>query len=191
MSIYSSAYLKTVKRNKPLLESRRLFSESQEREVFDIFLSHSYVDKDDVEGLYYELTGMGFSVYVDWIVDPHLDRSNVTKATATLVRRRLHSSKSLLLAISVDAALSKWIPWELGYVDGHTTNCALIPVSKSTVPTNSYRGVEYLSLYPFITKVQDVNNIQRLWVVEEARRYTTLQSWLIGEKPYERNTNIY
>ena len=42
---------------------------------FDIFLSHSFLDKAEVQGLYQELTDFGYSVYVDWVVDPHLDRT--------------------------------------------------------------------------------------------------------------------
>jgi hypothetical protein len=191
MALFSSNYLKNVKRNKPLFESRRLFTESQKTDSFDIFLSHSYVDRDDVEGLYYELRGMGFSVYVDWIVDSHLDRSNVTKATATLVRRRLRASKTLLLAISEDAALSKWIPWELGYVDGHTQKCAIVPVSKSVNPPSSYRGFEYLSLYPFISKVPNTSGYEKLWIVEEANKYVVIESWIQGVDPYLRDTNVF
>lgn len=62
---------------------------------FNIFLSHSFLDKDEVEGLYLELTHMGYKVYVDWIIDPYLNRNNVTKATANHIRNRLKSSKTL------------------------------------------------------------------------------------------------
>lgn len=121
MSLYTSAYLKQISKYKNLNESTKMFSEKDKIHTsFDIFLSHSFLDKDEVEGLYIELTRMGFKVYVDWIIDPHLDRTNVTKESATIVKKRLHSSKSLLLAVSINAATSKWMPWELGYVDGHT-----------------------------------------------------------------------
>lgn len=111
MPLYTDTYLKNLAGNTPNYESTRLFSESKSMTTFDIFLSHSFLDKEIVSGLFIELTKMGFSVYVDWIVDPHLDRSNVTKATATLVRNRLRASNSLLLAVSINSKLSKWIPW--------------------------------------------------------------------------------
>lgn len=64
-----------------------MFSAQNEAHIsFDIFLSHSYLDKEDVEGLYIELTRMGFKVYVDWIIDPNLVRTNVTKTTATIFK---------------------------------------------------------------------------------------------------------
>ena len=54
-------------------------SEKQKRVVkFDIFLSHANKDKTIVIGLYSLLVSMGFKVYVDWIHDPLLIRSNVS-----------------------------------------------------------------------------------------------------------------
>lgn len=191
MALYSSTYLKGITEKTPLNESQRMFTQSKGKTSFDIFLSHSFLDKDEVKGLYIELSRMGFSVYVDWIVDPHLDRSNVTKETATLIRNRLRSSKSLLLAISLNASISRWMPWELGYVDGHTTNCAIVPVSREVFAPKSYKGVEYLSLYPFITREHDINKIMRLWVVEDADKYSMFESWMSGTKPFQRTTKIF
>lgn len=192
MPLFTSDYLKSLARNKTLTESTKMFAEKDKAHTsFDIFLSHSFLDKDEVEGLYLELTKMGFSVYVDWIVDPHLDRNNVTKATATLVKHRLKSSKSLLLAVSYNASMSKWMPWELGFVDGSTNNCAIVPVSREIITPKSYKGVEYLSLYPFIKKVPDSSNRQRLWVVEEAQKYVVLESWMNGAKPQNTTVDIF
>jgi len=191
MALYTSNYLKNLSQRTSLNESQRMFSESKSKTSFDIFLCHSFLDKDEVKGLFIELTKMGFSVYVDWIVDPQLDRTNVTKESATIVRNRLHSSKSLLLAISVNASISKWMPWELGYVDGYTSNCAIIPVSRDTTPPSSYKGVEYLSLYPFISRIEDTNNQMRLWTVEQADKFVLFENWVRGTKPFSRNQRIF
>lgn len=75
---------------------------------FDIFLSHSFLDKEVVKGLYNTLTEQGFSVYVDWIVDSDLNRSFVTKESAEKIRKRMDQSRSLLYAISTNAEMSKW-----------------------------------------------------------------------------------
>ncbi|WP_206367942.1 TIR domain-containing protein [Sphingobacterium chungjuense] len=191
MPLYNSTYLKQVSRTKTLNESTRMFSEKNKTHTFfDIFLSHSFLDKEDVEGLYIELTRMGFSVYVDWIIDPNLDRSNVTKATATLIREKMKSSKTLLLAISNNASVSKWMPWELGYMDGFTSKCAIVPVSATSSTEYSYKGFEYLSLYPFIKKIKDSNDIDKLWVIDDSQKYVVLESWLKGTKPYQRDVNI-
>jgi hypothetical protein len=150
------------------------------------------LDKEIVKGLYRELTNMGFKVYVDWIIDPELERGNVTKETATKIRNRLNMSKTLLLAISENAAVSKWMPWELGYGDGHTRKCAIIPVSDNIHPATSYKGFEYLSLYPFIKKQKNRINIDKLWVIEEANKYVVFDEWLNNNKtPFIQDIKIF
>ena len=193
MSLYSSAYLKNLASSRPAQAKTKLFTESRQIHTgFDIFLSHSFLDKDEVEGLYLELTDFGFTVYIDWIIDPHLDRTNVTKESATLVRNRMKSCKSLLLAISTNATTSKWMPWELGYLDGKTNKCAIIPVSKDATIPNSYKGVEYLSLYPFIKKLPTDNHVNKLWIIEEASKYVVFDDWFHkSTQPFERNTKIF
>ena len=86
---------------------------------FDIFLSHAYADRAVVIGVYHKLKGLGFSLYVDWIHDPQLNRSNVTPATANLVRKRMRQCDSLFYITTSDSVYSKWMPWETGYFDGH------------------------------------------------------------------------
>lgn len=193
MSIYKSSYLKSLSQRKTRLFSNQILNESKKTHLsFDILLSHSFLDKDVVEGLYIELTLQGYSVYVDWIIDPHLDRGNVTKTTAALIRNRLKSSKTLLLAISVNASISKWMPWELGYVDGNTNKCAIIPVSKSDNAPTSYSGFEYLKLYPFIKKMPTRGLGDKLFVIEEAKRYVLFDYWLNGSrKPAFQDIAIY
>jgi hypothetical protein len=84
---------------------------------FDIFLSHSYLNADDVLALKAEIESMGFGVYVDWVVDSHTNREDVTKETADLIRERMGQCKSLFYVTSSEAADSKWMPWELGYFE--------------------------------------------------------------------------
>ena len=176
-----------------MLFSNQIINESKITHTsFDIFLSHSFLDKDIVEGLYIELTNQGYSVYVDWIIDPYLDRTNVTKASAKLIRNRLKISKSLLLAISTNATVSKWMPWELGFVDGSTSKCAIIPVSQSEYAPNSYFGAEYLSIYPFIKKVSTRGLGEKLFVIEEAKKYVIFDDWLkVSELPTYRDFAMY
>lgn len=191
MALYSTAYLKNIKATTTLNESQQMFSETKRLTSFDIFLSHSFLDRDIVEALYVDLSKQGYSVYVDWIVDPHLDRSNVTRETAMLVRSRLASSRSLILAFSMNAAMSKWMPWELGYVDAKTSRCAILPVAEGDNPPKSFRQVEYLSLYPFISRVKDTNQRMRLWAVQNERTYVLLEDFIQGKQPFTHDINIY
>lgn len=180
MALFTSNYLKGKYSSYLISEQKRKFTNVDKSKIkFDIFLSHSYLDRDEVLGLYRELTDMGFSVYVDWIVDADLDRTNVTKATAELIRDRMKNSKSLLLAISTNASMSKWMPWELGFIDGKTDRCAIVPISKDNANLSAFNRVEYLKLYPYIDISSNI-----LWVNEDATTYISFRDWLVnGRNP--------
>lgn len=192
MPIYSEYYLKNISEKRSFSETQNIINESRSFITFDIFLSHSYLDQSVIKGLFLELTSMGYKVYVDWIIDPHVDRKFVTKESAELIRKRMKSSKSLLLAISTNASNSKWMPWELGYVDGNTSKCGIIPVSDSPNPSESYHGFEYLKLYPFVKKQNTVRGIPKLWVIEDYNKYVQLDDFLENDlKPTFKDVNIF
>lgn len=115
---------------------------------FDVFLSHSTSDAELVLGVKVILEEQGLSVYVDWVTDPDLDRRNVTVETANRLRQRMKQSRSLIYAHSVNSPNSKWMPWELGFFDGYNGAIAIFPISES--PTDSFKGQEFLGLYPYI-----------------------------------------
>ena len=147
ISYSRESYFKGIVARMPIHEQQRTFSAGS-NELFDVFLSYNINDKDVVKGIYYVLKNMGFKVYVDFIVDPQLDRRSVTKETAECIQSRLKHSKSLIYAQSSNAAMSKWMPWELGVVDGNTSKCFIMPVQKGYEIINSRQ--EYLLLYPVI-----------------------------------------
>ena len=153
---------------------------------FDIFLSHSFLDKEIIKGIFITLSKRGYRVYVDWIVDPHLNRSDVDKKTADLIRKRMKQSKSLIYATSVNANVSKWMPWEIGFMDGYTPHrCAILPVSQ--VQKEDYKGKEYLSLYPYLKKDltlwEWLKSSTRLYErsaysTEVPRQINSIQNWI-------------
>lgn len=188
MALFTSEYLKRKSSETLITESKKLFSAQNKSNLkFDIFLSHSYLDQAEVFGLYRELTSMGYSVYVDWIIDSDLDRTNVNKATAELIRNRMKNSKSLLLAISTNASMSKWMPWELGYVDANTGRCAIIPVERNNFNSYSFNRVEYLKLYPYLDR-ETLSNTQnyKIWVNEDENTYVQFDQWMEGSNPIRR-----
>jgi hypothetical protein len=116
---------------------------------FDVFLSHSVKDADVILGIVAALKQQGLKVYVDWIVDPQMDRSRVTPETAERLRQRMRQSASLIIyAHSNQSGSSKWMPWELGYFDGFRSAVAVLPIAQTT--QESFAGQEYLGLYPYI-----------------------------------------
>ena len=152
---------------------------------FDIFLSHSYEDKNVILNLIDELRLLDFSVYVDWIVDPELDRTHVTKETARRLRTRLKHCKSLVYATSANSSDSKWMPWELGYSDGRHGRVSILPLANTAV-TEDFAGIEYLEIYPYITKTPSTTKEMCLWVNRTATNYIVYKGWLAGHKPTQR-----
>jgi hypothetical protein len=151
---------------------------------FDVFLSHSALDKDVIRGLWHYLQEeFGFSVYVDWIIDPDLDRAKVTPATAERLRKRLGQSSVLLYAASLNSQGSKWMPWELGYFDALRSRAAVIPVSKTSQPNEVHKGIEYLGLYPYVTEEGTNSGKMTLWVNRDETTYVWLKSWVEGKNP--------
>ncbi|MBV34393.1 MAG: hypothetical protein CMP47_02885 [Rickettsiales bacterium] len=143
-------------------------------ECFDIFLSHSYQDARAIVGLKDKLQKVGFTVYVDWIEDQHLDRGKVTEKTAAVLRERMKSSKALIYATSQSAAGSVWMPWELGYMDSCTGLVAVAPILEDD---ESFDGREYLGLYPYLDLTNDSFFIQK-----SHTQWVTLTDWLRGMK---------
>lgn len=114
---------------------------------FDIFMSHSFKDAEAIMGIKRQLESTGLTVYVDWIEDTQLDRSQVTAGTANRLRSRMKNCEFLLYATSQSSPDSKWMPWELGYFDGlkDGSKVGILPIVDSAA--DAFRGQEYLGLY--------------------------------------------
>lgn len=123
------------------------------RERFDVFVSHSIKDAEIVLGAKSILERSGLSVYVDWIVDPHLDRTRVSGTTAKRLRERMRQCCSLMYLHSRYSTVSRWMPWELGFFDGVNGNVAVLPVVPDA-GSLSFAEQEYLEIYP---KVDFIN----------------------------------
>lgn len=129
-------------------------------------------------------------MYVDWIIDPHLNRDNVTKDTAKIIRDRMKASKALMLAISTNVNLSKWIPWEFGFADGRASWCAIFPVAESITPPKAFERSEYLLLYPYI-KQATLGITQELFLIESAHSYVLVDNWIQrNASPEYKSLNI-
>jgi hypothetical protein len=162
-----------------LLRSKQL---DLDRE-FDIFLSHSYSDANVILGLKIEVERMGYSVYVDWVEDEQLERSDVNKHTADLLRKRMRQCRCLFFVTSTGSGFSKWMPWECGYFDGIKGRVAMCPISEQP-GVDEFKGQEYLDLYPYVTKDRPRNREHyTLWINESPNTYVVFDRWLEGELP--------
>ena len=146
---------------------------------YDVFISHSYLDKDLINALYYKFEQCGYTVYIDWKDEKLKDRNKITKDVANKLKENMNNSKGLLFVATDNSSESKWCPWELGYVDGLKNRTAILPILEKK--TSEYKGQEYLGIYPYITyaKVKDKEKFD-FWVndPENSKKYSTLKQWL-------------
>lgn len=83
---------------------------------YDLFLSHSYRDKDNLIKLKNALNALGLNVYIDWVNDKdELLRTLTSNDTATVITERIRASKAILYVHTSTSMDSKWTPWELGF----------------------------------------------------------------------------
>ncbi|MBB5202885.1 hypothetical protein HNQ51_000178 [Inhella inkyongensis] len=158
---------------------RKAMESATQWEAFDVFLSHSVRDAELIAGVTRLLEDQGLKVYVDWLVDPQLDRNAVTKETAALLRQRMRQSKSLIFVASDGASSSKWMPWELGYFDGFKPgNVAILPLLDNA--SEVFRGQEYLGLYPIVNRNTYTDGRPEIFVEEFGKQWSTLKRFGSG-----------
>ncbi len=175
----SSIYRKSA--DQVLLEAR---ADQQGRTSFDVFLSHAIRDKSIVLGAMRLIEMSGRSVYVDWVVDPALDRSQVSGRTAEALRARMGQCTSLLYMYSRHSQSSRWMPWELGYFDGRNGNVAVLPILPDQ-GTLDFKQEEYLQLYPKADFEGLGTARPAIWInkaerVEPSRDFLGLEAWVKG-----------
>lgn len=154
------------------------------RRQWDIFLSHRYKDRELIIGLAIKIVELGYSVFVDWIENPEIDRGDVTKENADFLREAMKKCGCLFYAVTQNSHESTWMPWELGYSDALHGKVAIVPITPRPTATDSYTNSEYLGLYPYATSNAYARRPGRdIWIREAENIYTPLPSWLAGEKP--------
>lgn len=162
----------TYSANAEMLKESRSFSASK---TYDVFLSHRTSDADIVWGLKSAIEGEGLSCYVYWVENPSALTQPVTRDTADGLRTKMRACRSLVYADTTAATESKWMPWEMGFLDGFRQKVAIFPVAKGTTTATSYEGQEYLGLYPWI---RESATSGRLAVVDRSTFVDFLQGWV-------------
>ncbi|WP_443478358.1 toll/interleukin-1 receptor domain-containing protein [Novosphingobium aerophilum] len=145
------------------------------------FLSHSSKDHDLVAGATLVLENHGAQVYIDEI-DPQMPPTT-SRVTADILKSRIRDTKRFVLLASNNSKDSRWVPWELGYGDGHkgTGRIAIFPAVDVWYDTG-WTSQEYLCLYDRIIWGDIVGQKDPMWIVlnEEASTATPLRQWLQG-----------
>jgi hypothetical protein len=183
------AYASATLRKSYTTDSGRLLRDASrstsDEDRFDIFLSHSSSDAELILGVKALLEDRGLVVYVDWIDDAQVDRSNVNRKTADLLRQRMRQAGSLIWVATSAASSSKWMPWELGYFDGFRPNqVAILPLVDN--PNDSFKGQKYLSLYPVVRQDFYTSGEKDVFVEDRTRCWSTLRSFTSGSAKWRK-----
>lgn len=101
----------------------------EQHKSFDVFLSHSSVDKKDILRLKTLLNSKNLSVYIDWIEDRDSLRRELTNAdTARVIIERIKHTKAVLYVQTESSVLSLWTSWELGYASAIEKKICVLPL---------------------------------------------------------------
>jgi len=123
---------------------------------FDVFLSHSHIDKEIILAFSKMLNSTGLKVYIDWIVDKDRGGKTITAENARIIRKRMKQCNTMIYLHTPNAAQSKWCPWEIGFFDAYRNEISVALISDTIRATT---GQEYLELYPrFKASVNSVTN---------------------------------
>ena len=159
-------------------EARSPFLEHSQYEASKttVFISHKHDDLEDLKGV------LGFlqekydvKVYID-SQDPTMPK--VTSAeTALNIKDRIKQCDKFILLATNGAVESKWCNWELGYGDAqkYREHIALFPMKPKGTDDDTYKGAEYMDIYPYITyyygteKYKDGRSISRGYYVSRIK----------------------
>lgn len=155
-----------------------------------VFVSHKHDELQELKGV------LGF-LQNQYGVKTYIDSQDSTmpiftsEETARILKDRIKRCDKFILLATNAAIESKWCNWELGYGDAqkYKKHIALLPIKPHGSLDSSYKGAEYLLIYPYIcyedgTGKDDFGkNIPRGYYVEKTENgkhyYQTLSSWFL------------
>lgn len=117
-----------------------------------IFISHKHDDLEELKGI------IGFlekkfkvKVYID---SQDMSMPKMTSGeTARRIKERIKTCEKFILLATDGAIESKWCNWELGFGDAQkydSKSIALFPLKDKGTYDSSYKGNEYMEIYPHI-----------------------------------------
>lgn len=112
---------------------------------YDVFLSHSTLDKKIILGMRAQLVDEGLSVYVDTVEDPDLGARELSHLVAERLKARMRQCRALLYIVTPNTTRSRWMPWELGFFDGYRGKVGIVPVVEGH---DNYKPDAFDSFYP-------------------------------------------
>lgn len=112
-----------------------------------VFLSHKHDEQSILQDVVAFLKEEGVDIYVDWM-DPSMP-AYTNAETAHKLKEKIRVADKFILVATPNAINSKWCNWELGLGDAakYKEHIALLPINKTY---ESFKGAEYLAIYPYI-----------------------------------------
>ncbi len=141
-------------RKSNITESRQAIYESYTRfnkRRVTVFISHKHDDLSDLQDIigFLERT-YDVKCYID-SNDPTMPQ-RTSGSTATIIKQRIKQCDKFILLASNNAIESKWCNWELGFGDAEKYNHDDIAIFPFQGRYETYRGREYMEIYPHIAK---------------------------------------
>ena len=126
-----------------------MFSERNlQTQKYDVFISHSYKDKEDADRLGQLFEAKGYKPFIDWQKTDLQDRSQMDADRAKVLRQVLKNCRFLVFIATSNSEESVWCPWELGIVDASTNGkCFIMPPLDDYLDSDDYKENEYLEIY--------------------------------------------
>ena len=94
----------------------------------------------------------------------------------------MRNCSTLFYAFSSNAKGSKWMPWELGFMDAEKDRCAVLRVEDEGGQF-SYREFEYLEIYPYVEQSKNKGGVEALWIQDSPTAYVSFSEWKSGQNP--------
>lgn len=175
--------------NDALREVRTFSENSASSNKPTAFLSHKHDDLKDLRGVMGQLEHLGAKVYID-SMDNKMPNETSGK-TALRIKKVIKDCRKFILLATDKAIESYWCNWELGIGDTYKyiENIAILPMKEKDSSDQSYKGNEYLQIYPRIeyldgtTRDSNNNIIPKGYYIcrlknEGGRTITPLKKWL-------------
>ncbi len=144
-------------------------SQLEKEKTYDVFLSHSSLNKELILKLKSILNSLNLNIYVDWINDQEgLKRELTDVNTAEVIIERLKLCKALIFIYSEDSMKSLWAPWEIGYFHALKRKVGVFisdSVDENTLPA-------FINIYPKL--VIQGGNI----MIKEKKELTEFREWI-------------
>ena len=185
MANFSKKYLNELCQKRYIRDSLNLNENNRIDSInkqYDLFLSYCYTDKEYAIKIVNLFEKHGFTVYID-LKDPRLNRNKVDRNTVNRISSIMNRCKSLVYVHTASAKMSRWCPWELGYMSGKKNfRCATILLTEDK---EEFPRQEYLDIYPYLDYEKDNNNNYQIWANDlDSDRYIEFKRFINGENPF-------